>query len=192
MEQYIPKSALLAEIEKRKGMCDNHYGDYWNGCYNTFIDILSFIDTLEVRGGDLEKHLKEDIEDVFFDLNGVAVKGATYYLTVEDVKDIARHFFELGLKAQHDNWKVENLWKPANGDDLPEIDREVIALTQPYPNDEHLRVAFAHRPSKYAKVWNSDLGERQVVEIDGYDKGGWNQPNVKWWLDVKLPKEIKL
>ena len=49
MEQYIPKSALVAEIKKRKGMCDNHYGDYWNGCYNTFTDILSFLDTLEVK-----------------------------------------------------------------------------------------------------------------------------------------------
>ena len=48
----------------------------------------------------MEKHLKEDIEDVFFDLDGVAVKGATHYITVEDVKCIAKHFFELGLKAQ--------------------------------------------------------------------------------------------
>ena len=39
-------------------------------------------------------------------------------------KDIARHFV---------NWQKNHLWKPADGDDLPEIDREVIALTQPYP-----------------------------------------------------------
>ena len=51
---------------------------------------------------DLEKHLKEDIENVLFDLNGVAVKGATSYLTVEDVKDIAKHFFELGLKTKEE------------------------------------------------------------------------------------------
>jgi hypothetical protein len=57
-------------------------------------------ENLEVKEVDLEKHLKEDIEDVFFDLNGVAVKGATHYLTVEDIKDIAKHFFELGLNAQ--------------------------------------------------------------------------------------------
>jgi hypothetical protein len=50
---------------------------------------------------DLEKHLKEDIEDVLFDLDGVAVKGATHYLTVEDVKDIAKHFFELGMAASN-------------------------------------------------------------------------------------------
>ena len=89
-------------------------------------------------------------------------------------------------------WQKEHLWKPADGDDLPETDREVIALAQPYPNDEHLRVIFAHRPNKYANVWNSDLGEKQVVEIERHGKGGWNIPDVKWWLDVKLPKEIKL
>lgn len=186
MEQYIPKSALVAEIEKRKGMCDNHYGDYWNGCYNTFIDILSFIDTLEVRGVDLEKHLKEDIEDVLFDLNGVAVKGATYYLTVEDVKDIARHFFELGLKAQHDNWKVENLWKPADGDDLPEIDREVIVLF------DKGKVGFAHRPPEYWDGKNIITGKVTRYYPKTYDKGGWNIPNVKYWLDCSIPKEIEL
>ena len=89
-------------------------------------------------------------------------------------------------------WQKENLWKPADDDDLPEIDKEVIALTQPYPNDEHLRVVFAHRPNKYAKVWNPDLGEEQVVETERHDKGGWNIPNIKYWLDVKLPKEIEL
>lgn len=46
---------------------------------------------IEMKEVDLEKHLKEDIEVIFFDLDGIAV---------EDVKDIARHFFELGLKAK--------------------------------------------------------------------------------------------
>lgn len=55
---------------------------------------------IEVKEADLEKYLKEDIEDVFFDLDGVAVKGATHYLTVEDIKDLAKHFYSLGLKAQ--------------------------------------------------------------------------------------------
>ena len=25
-----------------------------------------------------------------------------------------------------------------------------------------------------------------------YGKGGWNIPDVKFWLDVELPKEIEL
>ena len=91
MKQYIDKSEVVAEIEKLRG----------NPYYMMAIkDVLLILDSLEVKEVDLEKHLKEDIEDVYFDLNGVAVKGATYYLTVEDVKEIAKHFYELGLKTK--------------------------------------------------------------------------------------------
>ena len=95
----IEKDALLAEIDRRiKVLQKNPYENHKTICH---LDSLKqSIDTLEVKEMDLEKHLKEDIEDVYFDLNGVAVKGATYYLTVEDIKEIAKHFFELGLKAQ--------------------------------------------------------------------------------------------
>lgn len=100
----------------------------------------------------------------------------------------AQSMFKRGAK-----WQKENLWKSADGDDLPEIDRDVIVLVQDYPDDkDHLRVAFAHRPSKYAKFWNSTLGEEQVVKIGVYDKGGWSIPNVKYWLDCSMPKETEL
>jgi hypothetical protein len=112
--------------------------------------------------------------------NDWAIDNPTWH----DVEDACK----LGAK-----WQEEHLWKPADGEDLPEIDREVIVLVQEFPDDkDHLRVAFAHRPSRYTKVWNSDLGEKQIVEIERYDKGGWNIPNVKYWLDVKFPKEIEL
>ena len=101
------------------------------------------------------------------------------------ISDTAYHFFILGKKHAEEQM-MAHLWKHADGDDLPEIDREVIALTQPYTNDERLRVVFAHRPNKYTKVWNSDLGEEQVVEIERHGKGGWNIPDVKWWLDCSL------
>lgn len=95
----IEKDALMVEIDRRiKVLQKNPYENHKTICH---LDSLKqSIDTLEVKEMDLKKHLKEDIEDVFFDLNGVAVKGATHYLTVEDVKDIAKHFYELGLKAQ--------------------------------------------------------------------------------------------
>ena len=77
-------------------------------------------------------------------------------------------------------------WKDAQGDDLPEIDREVIALL------DNGKVVFAHRPPEYWDGKNIITGKVTRNYPKTYDKGGWNQPNVKWWLDVKLPKEIEL
>jgi len=73
-------------------------------------------------------------------------------------------------------------WKDAQGDDLPEIDREVIALL------DNGKVVFAHRPPEYWDGKNIITGKVTRNYPKTYDKGGWNIPNVKWWLDVyKLP-----
>ena len=98
MEQYIKKSALVTEIEKRKGMCDNHYGDYWNGCYNTFTDILSFIDPLEVKEVDLEVELNNWRHNHFHGRRDKDANGE--YLERISQLELAKHFYELGLKAQ--------------------------------------------------------------------------------------------
>lgn len=81
-------------------------------------------------------------------------------------------------------WQKEHLWKPADGDDLPEVDREVIALVE---ENEHYKVVFAHRPPKY---WDGNILTGEVTRHypKRYDKGGWNMPDVKWWLDCELPK----
>jgi len=80
-------------------------------------------------------------------------------------------------------WADSHLWKDAQGDDLPEIDREVIALL------DNGKVVFAHRPYKGKYIGKSlTTGNIETFENETYDKGGWNQPNVKWWLDIeKLP-----
>lgn len=82
-------------------------------------------------------------------------------------------------------WCRNNLWHPADGDDLPEVDREVIALVE---ENEHYKVVFAHRPPEYWDGKNIITNEVTRYEPKRYDKGGWNQPNVKWWLDLDLPK----
>ena len=83
-----------------------------------------------------------------------------------------------------------DLWKPANGDVLPEIDMEVIVLYQRYPleNSEYA-VSFAHRPNPNGWDGRNILtGEVNHYTPKTYDKGGWNIPGVKWWLDLDLPK----
>lgn len=82
--------------------------------------------------------------------------------------------------------KKENLWKPADGDDLPEIDREVIAIL------DNGKVVFAHRPPEFWDGKNIITGKVTRNYPKTYDKGGWNIPNIKYWLDCLMPKEIEL
>ena len=93
------------------------------------------------------------------------------------------------------NWKKANLWKPADGDELPEIDREVVVLikynAQHNIHDEEYstyRVEFGHRPNPDGWECKSvTTGKVEHYTPKTYDKGGWNIPNVKWWLDCSLP-----
>lgn len=75
-----------------------------------------------------------------------------------------------------------NLWKPADGDYLPEIDREVIVLLS------NNKVYYAHRPQEFWDGKNIATGEITRYYPKRYDKGNWNIPDVKWWLDLELPK----
>ena len=97
--------------------------------------------------------------------------------------------FKAGAK-----WQKENLWNPADGDDLPEYEREVVVFTQNYPDDAGIMsVAIGHRPNPDG--WDGKslaTGEVEHYTPKTYGKGGWNIPNVVLWLDAKLPKEIEL
>lgn len=79
-----------------------------------------------------------------------------------------------------------HLWHPADGDNLPELEREVVVFTQ----KEGLspKVGIAHRPNP--KGWNGRnilTGEVEHFVPKTYGKGGWSLPDVKIWLDCKLP-----
>ena len=92
---------------------------------------------------------------------------------------------------------LQGLWKDAQGDDLPEIDREVIVLINydapsNVPHGEGYstyKVGFGHRPNPDG--WdgkNLDTGEITHYEPKLYDKGGWNAPDIAYWLDLELPE----
>lgn len=85
-------------------------------------------------------------------------------------------------------WQLEHLWHDAQGEDLPEIDREVIVLC----DDGYgcYKVCFGHRPNKQGIDGIRELTKTPYhIEAKTYGKGGWNIPDVKWWLDADLPKE---
>ena len=93
--------------------------------------------------------------------------------------------YRTALLALEDDRVLDSLWKHADGNDLPEIDREVIALL------DNGKVVFAHRPPEYWDGKNIVTGKVTRNYPKTYGKGGWNIPDVKFWLDVELPKEIE-
>ena len=70
--------------------------------------------------------------------------------------------------------------KQADGDDLPELDKEVIAILS------NGKVVYAHRPKEYWDGENMNTGKVTRYYPKRYDKGGWNMPNVKYWLDIDI------
>lgn len=70
--------------------------------------------------------------------------------------------------------------KQADGDDLPELDREVIAILS------NGKVVYAHRPKEYWDGENMGTGKVTRYYPKRYDKGGWNMPDVKYWLDIDI------
>lgn len=107
-------------------------------------------------------------------------KGLYHYNDMQDA-------FLLGyLKCK------KNLWKPADGDDLPEIDKDVIVLIG-IAGDVTTKslfgyeVCFAHRPNP--EGWEGKsiaTGDVEHYTPKTYGEGGWNIPGVKWWLDICL------
>lgn len=70
-------------------------------------------------------------------------------------------------------WQKKHLWKPACGEDLPKADGWTIVLIE------------CNAP------WIAHDEEKPFYSVDlaRWSKyiGGWNLPNVKWWMDCSLP-----
>ena len=92
MNQYISKSALIAEIEKELNTTKKYSTEYVNGKKYALKKILSFIDTLEAKEVDLEKEFDNYA-------NGILACDIQFE-PFTHLHNCAKHFFELGLKAQ--------------------------------------------------------------------------------------------
>lgn len=87
MEQYIKKSDIIAEIKSLKRTTFTNFDEGVNATVQTLLD---FLDTLEVKEVDLEKEIDREIE----------TRWRGEYLFTSKFRESAKHFFELGLKAQ--------------------------------------------------------------------------------------------
>jgi len=148
--------------EKEKG-----YGsDVDDACILELQNVLTYIDSLQ------EEPVSEDLGEYLDELSKQFPEVSFAKLS------------RIGVRVA--KWQKEHLLKPADGGDLPEIDREVIALL------DNGKVVYAYRPPEYWDGKNIATGKVTRYYPKTYDNGGWNIPNVKYWLDVKLPKEIEL
>ena len=93
MTQYIPKADVVAELEERKKR--NLLNE---GAFEEDTDILSFINSMEVKEVNLEGELNNWRHEHFRGKRDHDAAGE--YLERSSQLDIAKYFFELGLKAQ--------------------------------------------------------------------------------------------
>lgn len=129
--ELIDKSALVAEIEKLRAKWFGVNNDFAHGQKGALTDVLSLINTLKVKEVDLDAEVEHFAKECGY-------KSAA---TIDF--QFAKHFFELGLQAQHDNWKV------VDTTNLPQEDktkiycvftkqRYILAKVISHPQDDDL------------------------------------------------------
>lgn len=159
---------------------------------------------------ELEKVVEEIVDSTVLNAYGVKEIANRLRNTICDtsvsedlgeyVNELSKQFPEVSfaklsrIAVRVAKWQKEKLWKPADGDDLPEIDREVVVLikynAQRNIHDEEYptyRVGFGHRPNPDG--WDGKNIDTNVVTHYTpklYDKGGWNAPNIVYWLDYDI------
>ena len=94
MAQYIDKATLLAKIKKLKMDIGNIFNEYdegfWEGRTTAFDDVICALDPIEMKEVDLDEEIK-----LWFDYGLPNNEELLDY-----IKETAKRFFELGLKAK--------------------------------------------------------------------------------------------
>ena len=96
MEQYISKSALVKEIDRRIQFFTKESRNSNSDIVIALFGLRSFLDTLEVKEVDLEQEIQNHIKECL----DVKFPTTDVELIKKDVAYTARLFFELGLKVQ--------------------------------------------------------------------------------------------
>ena len=94
MKQYINKDAVVAEIERELKSINNATNDFAEGRRMELNNILSFLDTLEVKEVDLEKEFDNYAKDI--------LACDVQFEPFTNLHNCAKYFYELGLKAKGD------------------------------------------------------------------------------------------
>lgn len=106
MKQYINKADISAEIENRIKETESmqpKFDQFWAGQISAFDSVLKILDTLETKEVDLEKEIENLIEKekaFITDNREVKYYNGDSFNHIYELEFIAKHFFELGIKAQ--------------------------------------------------------------------------------------------
>ena len=121
MEQYINKSAVVAEIRKRllPVIRDKHYDEWEEGQDSERITILGILDTLEVREVE-EEDVNNDLED-YAKKESESFAEREYEIDYIDRNALAKGYY-WGVKAGA-QWQ-----KQKNTIEVKEIDLEKVGL----------------------------------------------------------------
>lgn len=91
MAQYIDKDALVAEIERKyETNLIGAHSAFRNGKIEALREVKDFLNTLEVKEVDLEKSISDWLNE------GLPNEEEL----LDYIKETAKHFYVLGLKAQ--------------------------------------------------------------------------------------------
>ena len=103
MAHLIDKDALIAKIKHHMQFTPESTNAFIEGEEHAYRTILSFLDTLEVKEVDFERELSKYVSQGihrFFPNEGNDYYNIDSVEWQDYVIDTAKHFFDLGLKAQ--------------------------------------------------------------------------------------------
>ena len=126
MTQYIPKSAVVAEIDRRISILQKHpMENHKTICH---LDSLKqSINSLEMKEVEIEKELIEWHKE-HFQKSGTFIGMSGFYLTNSSQMELAKRFFELGLSVSN-NTKVA----------IPDID-DVLKENSVNPDSKEAKI----------------------------------------------------
>lgn len=101
MKQYIDKAAVVAEINKLTRKNELYFDENSSdsvrfqkiGAYSVLCDLRHFIDTIEVKEVDLDREIRR------YRMGNPIIQHREESL-YDYMANVAKHFFELGIKAQ--------------------------------------------------------------------------------------------
>lgn len=107
MTQYIPKAAIKTEIERIRNqeiqwMERQGYTEYHQGLRDGYNRILSSLDNIEAKEVNLDEEIRKEIDKYYDECEKklYKMKDDDTDISFLQLDSFAKHFYELGLKAQ--------------------------------------------------------------------------------------------